>query len=539
MDWKKRIVRYAKRVIYPIVSGGIAFFLVKGINFILSKLEPGWLIVFLMPIAQVALPLAAAFITLCRRIYTEAEEDGELEEILKNTPPLFSRRERGSISADNETPGLCQEDTISEEVCSEAEPYEYCTPEKEPQEPVAPMDVQAESGIEQEHFSEPALSTEHAEEQPQSEQEAPPTLTEQPVQHEAEINQAETFDTPAAPETIPDPCDAAVNAEDDPPNEQELDIFDHIRNPEVMAHYIVLDIETTGLSREKDRIIEIAAIHYVFGEEASRFHTYINPQVQIPKYITKLTGICQDDIAEAPLLEDIADDFRDFIKDYPLVGHNIIEFDWPFLSSHMEIGDARFLIDTLDMSRRTFPMLCSHKLSDLNYWFRLDNGAAHRADADAAATNALMWACLYPDKYAPLYRKAIRNGPSPNKQNTYSHAHPDHISISEIVPQTSCAIASGPLLGKRIVFTGELNIPRKDAMQMAVNAGALLRTSVSCKTDILVVGRQDMSVVGPDGMSGKEEKAQKINASGKGHIKIIEEDDFMSMVSNVSKLDTK
>lgn len=370
--------------------------------------------------------------------------------------------------------------------------------------------------------------------------EAPPAPD---VRNEAEEIKTQTTEpsaNPATPEIIPTPGNADADTKDASAESQEPDAFDRIRAPETMAHYIVLDIETTGFSRNNDRIIEIAAIHYVFGEEATRFHTFINPQMQIPKHITRLTGIHQYDVDNAPLIEDISDDFLEFIKDYPLVGHNIINFDLPFLEAYIPLGEPHFVIDTLTMARSAFPMLPSHKLSNLNFWFHLNDGDPHRADADAAATNSLMWACLYPDKYASLYRKAVRDG-IPKNEHVHSPVakhRADRICITEVKPSLNQIDRSKPLLGQKIVFTGELSIARKDAMQLAVDAGALLRTSVSSKTDILVVGKQDLSVVGADGMSTKHEKAQEINASGKGSIKIVNEAEFMLMISSVSKSGT-
>lgn len=318
------------------------------------------------------------------------------------------------------------------------------------------------------------------------------------------------------------------------------DMFAHIRGPEVMAHYIALDIETTGFSRENDRIIEIAAIHYVYDAEVERFHSYVNPQMQIPKHITELTGIRQSDVDTAPMIDDIAGAFRKFIKTYPIVGHNVSDFDWPFLTAHMMLDKPSILIDTLDMSRSAFPLLPSHKLSHLNYWFDLDDGTSHRADADAAAANALMWVCLYSKQYESQYQMAIRHG-IPKSEYTpkpKSRRHFQKVSIADIKPSAEGQDQPGPLFGKKVVFTGELSISRNDAMQLAVNAGALLRTSVSSKTDFLVVGKQDLSVVGADGMSGKEEKAHEVNASGKGCVRIIDEAEFMTLLTKVPDLDT-
>lgn len=68
---------------------------------------------------------------------------------------------------------------------------------------------------------------------------------------------------------------------------------------------------------------------------------------------------------------------------------------------------------------------------------------------------------------------------------------------------------------------------------MAVDCGALVRTSVSGKTNYLVVGKQDITIVGEDGMSDKEEKAHELNASGKASIEVISECEFMSLLGEV------
>ena len=65
---------------------------------------------------------------------------------------------------------------------------------------------------------------------------------------------------------------------------------------------------------------------------------------------------------------------------------------------------------------------------------------------------------------------------------------------------------------------------------MATDVGAIVRTSVSSKTDYLVVGAQDATIVGPDGMSGKERKAHELNETGKASIKTINEDVFIALI---------
>ena len=71
-------------------------------------------------------------------------------------------------------------------------------------------------------------------------------------------------------------------------------------------------------------------------------------------------------------------------------------------------------------------------------------------------------------------------------------------------------------------------------MRLAAEQGAILRTAVSGKTDFLVVGQQDLTVVGDDGMSSKEEKAHLLNDLGKAHIQLIDEAQFREIAGIVS-----
>ena len=87
-----------------------------------------------------------------------------------------------------------------------------------------------------------------------------------------------------------------------------------------------------------------------------------------------------------------------------------------------------------------------------------------------------------------------------------------------------------PFFMKNIVFTGDMHMSRQEAAQLATDVGGIVKTSVSSKTHYLVVGKQDLALVGQDGMSTKEEKAQALNQSGKAHIKVISEHEFLALL---------
>ena len=109
-----------------------------------------------------------------------------------------------------------------------------------------------------------------------------------------------------------------------------------------------------------------------------------------------------------------------------------------------------------------------------------------------------------------------------------------HIKPRDIQPQVSTFDTSHPLYQKSLVFTGELSIDRKEAMQRAVNVGAVLRSSVSRRTDFLVVGHQ---YDGPDGqatISNKEEKARAILAEGKSKLRLLDETEFFHLLQSAA-----
>jgi DNA polymerase-3 subunit alpha (Gram-positive type) len=161
-----------------------------------------------------------------------------------------------------------------------------------------------------------------------------------------------------------------------------------------MKSLIFLDVETTGLSAKRDRIIEIYMLKVAHNGDVSEYHSFINPERPIPEFITKLTGITEEDVANAPVEGEAAKSIRDFISDGVLVAHNLA-FDRRFLTAMFERNQCEPLppggIDTLAISMRLFPKLCiypngegSHKLKNLMYHFRLDRDFAnsHRAKDD-------------------------------------------------------------------------------------------------------------------------------------------------------------
>lgn len=178
---------------------------------------------------------------------------------------------------------------------------------------------------------------------------------------------------------------------------------------DVLSHYVVIDIETTGFSWGADRVIEFAAAKYAWGERSDSYHTLINPGKPIPKEITDLTGICQNDVQDAPTLEAVQSTILAYIGTLPIIGHNAASFDIPFLSRQMGVPFDNAVIDTLPLSRSVFTLLRCHKLAYLNQALALKGVVSHRALADVETTNELLWACLSPRAYeSKVYAAALQ-----------------------------------------------------------------------------------------------------------------------------------
>lgn len=295
----------------------------------------------------------------------------------------------------------------------------------------------------------------------------------------------------------------------------------------VPTHYIVFDIETTGFSRTKDRIIEIAANEYLHGEIVRQYHTYVNPGIRISNAITRLTGIKNSDVQDAPAISTVKNDLLSFFGNTVLVGHNINTFDIPFLQAQLgcEISNPR--IDTLHLARNAFPGLPSYKLTVLDEILELGNVEHHRADRDILANNALLIACANPAAYKHrISNKELLNNVHIENRSLYSK-----VDIHTFTPTDPNKVPNTRLTGKVIVFSGELDMLPEDACQLAVNAGAILKSHISKKVDYLVLGVVDPRYLDEDGCSSKERKAHELISSGEGKITIIDEAEFLALTT--------
>ncbi len=121
--------------------------------------------------------------------------------------------------------------------------------------------------------------------------------------------------------------------------------------------YIAIDLETTGLNPKTERIIEIGAARVEDGTVVQTYSTFVNPERELDARIRELTGICDDDLKDAPVLDTVLPELLAFCGELPLLGHHVI-FDFSFLKRAAVNRKYTFEhagLDTLKICRHFMP----------------------------------------------------------------------------------------------------------------------------------------------------------------------------------------
>ena len=162
---------------------------------------------------------------------------------------------------------------------------------------------------------------------------------------------------------------------------------------EYLSDYVIFDLETTGISCYRDKVVEISGVKVIKGSIMDEFSSLVNPECHIPFPASQVNGITDDMVADAPLFNTILKDFLDFAGELPLVGHNITSFDMKFIYRDSEkyygMIPGNDYIDTLRLSRICLPELKHHTLTDLAAYYCISTEGAHRALNDCHMNRAV------------------------------------------------------------------------------------------------------------------------------------------------------
>lgn len=155
-----------------------------------------------------------------------------------------------------------------------------------------------------------------------------------------------------------------------------------------ISDIIAVDVETTGLNPELDRICEISLLKIKNNNLVEKFTSLINPEIKIPEKISEITGIKDKDVESAPKFKDITEKIYKFIDGEILLCHNA-GFDISFLKKEFERAGFQFpeikIIDTYLIAKNFFQFK-KNSLHALSKLYNLNRMTEHRAEDDAKAT---------------------------------------------------------------------------------------------------------------------------------------------------------
>lgn len=274
-----------------------------------------------------------------------------------------------------------------------------------------------------------------------------------------------------------------------------------------VADYIVVDLETTGLSYQKDQIIEIGIVKVRNHCVVEQYQQLINPEIPISKTITHLTGITDEMVKNAPTIKTVRKHLSAMLKDEVILGHNVI-FDLQFLKKACGSLPNDYM-DTLQYSKLAFDGIQNNQLSTLVKAFHLYQNE-HRALADCLATKDLYDLIIgHFGGIEYLYKDHFLN--RENKLNVYvlNHVHIDHQ-----FDQRNC------------IITGYLHkMSKKTAQEIIRLGGGTIQKSLNKKVDLVIVGKNPYG----QKLTSKYQKALQRQKEGQ-KIEIVDEEEFYRMI---------
>lgn len=294
--------------------------------------------------------------------------------------------------------------------------------------------------------------------------------------------------------------------------------------------FVAIDFETATGNYNSACSLGIAVVRDLEVAE-TWYHTFQPPYNYYEEGNVRIHGITPAMTENEKPFDDFWEEISPFFDKKNLILAHNARFDTSVLrkslKSDEKVPNFKYA-DTLNMvkfipGRHGLDACCDY------FGITLDNH--HNGLEDAIACAKVAIACVKAGGYSSFadYMKREKPGVTDfhivRKNNLYAKKA---VKISEVTATVDQFDLTHPLYQKRIAFTGDLTLDRGAAMQLAVNKGAVVRSGVSAKTDILVIGRQNEAPGAP--MNSKELKARELTESGKASIRLMEEAEFMELV---------
>lgn len=293
---------------------------------------------------------------------------------------------------------------------------------------------------------------------------------------------------------------------------------------ESIQKYTVVDVETTGLDRVNDRIVEIGILQVENGEIVGKHSTMINPGIHIKEDASKVNGIYDKDVEKAPNYQAVAPIVADLLLGQTIIGHNV-DFDRAFVGNLLDTIEAEGTIkyiDTLAFSRNVLKELPAdqrpenYKLQTLAKYFDVSIGDAHRALADTITTHMVFEKCKEAARKQAEWKALERKEQRRREKEAWN-----------------TKFEKSPLLNKNIVYTGSFTLEREQMKNLARSVGAIPRDEVNGNTDYLVVGYIDNL---PEwAYERKKGKADDLAKNGK-KVKQISESEYLTLIGDAKNV---
>ncbi|KLI74895.1 MULTISPECIES: exonuclease domain-containing protein [Lacticaseibacillus] len=282
--------------------------------------------------------------------------------------------------------------------------------------------------------------------------------------------------------------------------------------------YVMIDTETTGLSPDWDRVLEISALKVHKGKILQEYSNLIkySEEDTVPPFVTDLTGITTDQIRLNGVSPKIAiSKLRELIGSDLIVGYNI-NYDLNFLYDLYQQFDLGNLnndyIDILRIARRFFKGERHNRVQDVLPRLGITHSQQHRALADCYDQKSIL--------------DELRSRADPN---IFVPTRKVGLDLRKLSGNSEKQNPNSTFYMKSVCFTGALSIQRKEAAQIIVDLGGIAQNGVNKKTDYLIVGDTSYTSSIKNGVTGKQKRAQELMTAGQD-INILTESLFMQIL---------
>lgn len=291
--------------------------------------------------------------------------------------------------------------------------------------------------------------------------------------------------------------------------------------------FVAIDFETATSGYESACALGIAVVEGLRVTQ-TWYHLLQPPHNRYEEANVRVHGITPSQTADAPTLDQVWPEISHFFEGNLVVAHNA-RFDTSVLRQSLrssgDIPNFKWA-DSVQMARHIVPG--RHGLDACCAYFGIPLEHHHNALDDAVACANVAIHCARAvgcESVRAMIRQERFSQTDFHQRSSYNRYQSKSVRLSEVKATVEQFDLTHPLYQKTLVFTGDLSVDRAQAVQMAVNKGAVVKSGVSGKTQVVVLGRREPGAP----MSSKEKKARELLARGQD-IQLLEEEEFLALV---------